>query len=73
MTSVGYRRFVAIFVGILLVLGIVSAVVTGDEGLVGMCAALGAFYAFYMFLFIRKEKELRAENPKQKKSPLIKR
>ena len=73
MKSTGYRRFVAVFAGIMLVIGVIAAIVTGDETLVGMCAAVAAFYAFYMYLFIRKEKEMREQNPKQKRSPLMKR
>ncbi len=73
MKSIGYRRFVAVFVGILLAIGVVCAVLTGDESLIGMCLAVGVFYAIYMIQFVRKEKELKESNPKARKSPLIKR
>ena len=73
MKSQGFRRFVAVFVGILLVLAAVFAVVTGDETFIGTALVVAALYAVYMVQFVRKEKELREKNPKAKESPLMRR
>lgn len=77
MRSPGFQRFVAIFVGILLVLDAVFAISMGDEGLLRSMALLAGVYTIYMFFFIRKEKERRAQNKigKQKapESPLLRR
>lgn len=71
MKSQGFRRFVAVFVGILLALGVYYCVITGDESMIGMCAVLGVFYVIYMVKFIRKEKEQREQSSPKKESPLI--
>ena len=60
----------AIFVGALLMLAAVFAVITGEEGFIGTALLVAALYAVYMVQFIRKEKE---EKPKEKQSPLMKR
>lgn len=70
MKSRGFRRFVAVFVGVLLVLAAVFAVVTGDETFIGTALVVAALYAVYMVQFVRREKE---EKPKEKQSPLMKR
>ena len=71
MKNQGFRRFVAVFVGILLAFAAVAAVVTKDEAMIGTGLVVAALYAVYMVQFVRKEKELREQSPKQKKSPLI--
>ena len=70
MKSRGFRRFVAVFVGVLLVLAAVFAVVTGDETFIGTALVVAALYAVYMVQFVRRERE---EKPKEKQSPLMKR
>ncbi len=60
----------AVFVGVLLVLAAVFAVVTGDETFIGTALVVAALYAVYMVQFVRREKE---EKPKEKQSPLMKR
>ncbi len=70
MKSRGFRRFVAVFVGVLLVLAAVFAVVTGDETFIGTALVVAALYAVYMVQFVRRE---RKEKPKEKQSPLMKR
>ncbi len=72
MQSVGFRRFVAVFVGILLIVAVVICIVTGDEALVGTVLLVAALYAFYLTKLIKKEKELKAKQP-EKKSPLLRR
>ena len=73
MRSPGYQRFVAVFVGVLLVLAAVMAAVTGDESMIGTTVAVGGFYAVYMILFLRKEKERRKQKSKKADSPLLRR
>ncbi len=73
MKSRGFRRFVAVFVGVLLVLAAVLSVTTGDEAFVGTTLIVAALYAVYMVRFLRLEKERREKDPKQKKSPLLRR
>ena len=73
MRSPGYQRFVAFFVGVLLVLAAVMAAVTGDESMIGTTVAVGGFYAVYMILFLRKEKERRKQKSKKADSPLLRR
>ena len=77
MRSPGFQRFVAIFVGILLVLDIAFAIYLGDEGLLGSTALLAGAYAIYMVFYLRKEKERRAQGQTGKKkdpeSPLLRR
>jgi membrane associated rhomboid family serine protease len=73
MRSPGYQRFVAVFVGVLLVLAAVMAAVTGDESMIGTTVAVGGFYAVYMVLFLRKEKERRKQKSKKADSPLLRR
>ena len=73
MKSQGFRRFVAVFVGILLVLAAVLAIVTGDESFIGTALIVAALYVVYMVQFIRKEKEYREKTMTEKKSPLMRR
>ncbi len=77
MRSPGFQRFVAIFVGILLVLDAVFAILLGDEGLLAPLLLLAGFYAIYMVFFLRKEKERKAQGKTGKKkdpdSPLLRR
>ena len=73
MKSQGFRRFVAVFVGIILVLAAVVAVVTGDEKFIVTALIVAALYVFYMVQFVRLEKEYKEKQPKQAKSPLMKR
>lgn len=77
MNSPGFQRFVAVFVGAVLLLAVVAAIVTGSEDMIGTAAAVGAFYAIYLFLFLRKEKERREKQKKTGKktpeSPLLRR
>ena len=68
-----FRRFVAIFVGLLLAAAIVLAAVTGDEGIVGTALLVGAMYAVYLVVFLRKEKEQQAAQAKKPDSPLLRR
>lgn len=73
MSGRGFRRFVAVFVGILLALAVGLAVVTSDESMIGTAAGVGLLYAIYLVQFIRKEKE-RGEMEKQRiESPLLRR
>ncbi len=60
----------AVFVGVLLALAAVFAVVTGDETFIGTALVVAALYAVYMVQFVRRERE---EKPKEKQSPLMKR
>ena len=73
MKTRGFRRFVAVFVGIILVLAAVMAVVTEDEKFIVTALLVAALYAFYMVQFVRLEKEYKEKQPKQAKSPLMKR
>ena len=77
MRSPGFQRFVAIFVGILLVLDIALAIYLGDEGLLSSAALLAGVYAIYMFIFLRKEKERKSQGKTDRKkdpdSPLLRR
>ena len=77
MNSPGFQRFVAGFVGAVLALAVGVAISTGSEEMIGTALAIGAFYAVYMILFLRKEKE-RRENQrnlgtKPPDSPLLRR
>ena len=73
MKTRGFRRFVAVFVGIVLVAAAVRAVVTEDEKFIVTALLVAALYAFYMIQFVRLEKEYKEKQPKQAKSPLMKR
>ena len=73
MKSQGFRRFVAVFVGIVLAAAAVMAVVTEDEKFIVTALIVAALYAFYMVNFVRLEKEYKEKQPKQTKSPLMKR
>ena len=71
--SKGFRRFVAVFVGVLLAAAIVMSVVTGDEGMIASVIAVGLFYAVYLVQFFRKEKEQTGNQKEKNKSPLLRR
>lgn len=73
MKSRGFRRFVAVFVGILLAVAAALAVITGDESFIGTALVVAALYAVYMVQFVRTEREYREKNPQQKESPLLRR
>ena len=73
MKTRGFRRFVAVFVGIVLVAAAVMAVVTEDEKFIVTALLVAALYAFYMIQFVRLEKEYKEKQPKQTKSPLMRR
>ena len=73
MKSQGFRRFVAVFVGVVLVAAAVMAVVTEDEKFIVTALLVAALYAFYMIQFVRLEKEYKEKQPKQTKSPLMRR
>lgn len=73
MRGAGFQRFVAVLVGCMVVLSAVMSVVTGDESLIGSTMAVGGFYAVYMVIFLRKEKERRATQSKKPASPLLRR
>ena len=73
MRSRGYRRFVAIFVGVLLAFAVVAAILTQDQSMIVMCFVVGALYAIYMIQFVRWEKEYRDKTATEKKSPLMRR
>lgn len=73
MKSQGFRRFVAVFVGIVLVAAAVMAILTKDETFIVTALLVAVLYAFYMVQFVRIEKELREKDPKQKVSPLLRR
>ena len=68
-----FRRFVAIFVGALLLAGIVLAAVTGEEQLIGTILFVGAVYAVYLVVLFRKEKAQAAKQAKGPDSPLLRR
>ena len=71
MKSRTFRRFVAIFVGALLVFDLVLIIVTGEENLMLPTLLLSLVYAFYMIIFVRKEKQAKAGEKKQPQSPLM--
>ena len=71
MRSPGFRRFVAGFVGIVLILAIVFGIVTDDEQMLLTAAAIAGFYVIYLYLFIKKEKEQKMKDPKSRQSPLL--
>ncbi len=73
MGSKEFQRFVAGFVGVLVVLGAAVAIQTGDEGMIGTTFAVGGFYAVYLVLFLKKEKERRLKETKKPDSPLLRR
>ncbi len=73
MRSPAFRRFVAIFVGVILILAIVFGISTGDDGMLGLAAGVAGLYAIYLFVFIKKEKEQKKDHPKSQKSPLLRR
>ena len=73
MKTRGFRRFVAVFVGIILILAAVMAVVTEDQTFIITALAVAALYVFYMVQFVRLEKEYKDKKPKQTKSPLMRR
>ena len=73
MKSQGFRRFVAVFVGVVLVAAAVMAVVTEDEKFIVTALLVAALYVFYMIQFVRLEKEYKDKAPKQKQSPLMRR
>ena len=68
MKSQGFRRFVAVFVGVVLVAAAAMAVVTEDEKFIVTALIVAALYAFYMVNFVRLEKEyfMRATSPARK-------
>lgn len=77
MRSPGFQRFVAIFVGILLVLDAAFAIPTGNETMIASVIALAGVYGIYLVVFFRKEKERRAKSGgkdrKKPESPLLRR
>ena len=73
MRSAGFQRFVAGFVGCLLLAAVVMCILTGDESMIGTTFAVGGFYAVYLVLFLRKEKERRSNQTKKPESPLLRR
>ena len=73
MGSSGFQRFVAIFVGALLLFAIFVAIVTGDEGMIGTIIAVAIMYVVYLTVLFRKEKERRSRQAKQADSPLLRR
>ncbi len=73
MRSAGFQRFVAGFAGLMLVLGVIVAALTGDESMIGTVAFAGALYAVYMVQFVRKEKERGTKKKEKTDSPLLRR
>ena len=71
MRSPGFQRFVAVFVGILVVLGLILSLTTQEESLLGTVLATAALYAVYLVIFFRREKQRKSSAPQSKKSPLI--
>ena len=73
MRSAGFRRFVAVFVGCLLLLAVTLAALTGDDGMIGTAAAVGLLYAVYLVQYVRKEKERGGKKQEKIESPLLRR
>ena len=73
MRNLSFQRYVAIFVGVLLALAAVAAVVTQDESTVGLTLAALALYGISLSIYLRRKKEMQEKKPKQKESPLLRR
>lgn len=73
MRSQGFRRFVAIFVGVLVVLGWIAMILTGDENLGASVLTLTVLYIVYLVIIVKKAKEQPAEDRKKPDSPLLRR
>ena len=71
MKNKTFRRFVAVFVGLIVVADLVISIVVGDEKMLGMTVLVGLFYALYLRLMIKKEKQEKAGQKNQAKSPLM--
>ena len=72
MRNPGFQKFVAIFVGIILVFAFTLSIIGSDEQMLGMSFALAGLYAVYLVIFFRREKERKAKESKSSKSPLLK-
>ena len=70
MRSTGFRRFVAVFVGVVLALALGFGIAMNDESMIGFAAAIAGVYAVYLYFFIKKEKALKSD-PTSRQSPLI--
>ena len=73
MQSLVFQRFIAIFVGVLLVFAAIAGIITKDEGMIGMGLAVAALYALYLRVYFRRKKEMKGKNPNEKESPLLRR
>lgn len=73
MGSGKFQRFVAGFVGVLLVLGVSVAIQTGDESMIGTVALVGALYTVFLIQFVRKNRERGKQKKEQVDSPLFRR
>ena len=73
MRSPGFRRFVVIFVGVMVAIGWIMVIVTGEESLLGSVLVLTALFAIYLAVLVKKRRE--EPEPKQQKvdSPLLRR
>ena len=73
MRSPGFRRFVAVFVGLMVAIGWIMVIVTGEESLFGSVLVLTALFAIYLAVLVKKRRE--EPEPKQQKvdSPLLRR
>jgi Ca2+/Na+ antiporter len=73
MRSPGFRRFVAVFVGVMVAIGWIMVIVTGEESLFGSVLVLTALFAIYLAVLVKKRRE--EPEPKQQKvdSPLLRR
>ena len=73
MRSPGFRRFVVIFVGVMVAIGWIMVIVTGEESLLGSVLVLTALFVIYLAVLVKKRKE--EPEPKQQKvdSPLLRR
>ena len=73
MRSQGFRRFVAIFVGVLVVLGWIAMILTGDENLGASVLTLTVLNVVYLVIIVKKAKEQPAKDRKKPESPLLRR
>ena len=71
MKNRGFRRFVAIFVGVLLAVDFAVTIAVGDEKMLGMTLAVAGVYAIYLVLYFKREKQDKAGQKDRVKSPLI--
>jgi len=49
------------------------SIITKDDGMIGLIAAVALLYAVYLVTFFRKEKEQTGNKKEKKESPLLRR